>query len=216
MLHLPLAAFSMSVSTARFAPQWESDIEQAMLKCLHSHDKISGHTVLLIDVSGSMDSQISSKSDLSRLDAACGVAMLLREICDEVDIFTFSMSLIHVPARRGFALRDAVMNSQEHSGTPLGQAVKCIYASKNYRPNNVKLGGYGNYAIKYRGQGLKPDRLIVITDEQSHDRVPDPESKGYMINVATYKNGVGYGPWLHVDGWSDTVVDYIKEVERKL
>jgi 60 kDa SS-A/Ro ribonucleoprotein len=55
------------------------------------------------------------------------------------------------------------------------------------------------------------DRLIVITDEQSHD--PVPQMKGYMINVASNKNGVGYGRWLHIDGWSDKVLDYIVKYE---
>ena len=60
----------------------------------------------------------------------------------------------------------------------------------------------------------KYDRIIVITDEQSHDRVPAPKGKGYMINVASAKNGVGYGPWSHIDGWSEAVVEYIRELER--
>ena len=36
----------------------------------------------------------------------------------------------------------------------------------------------------------KYDRIIVITDEQSHDRVPAPKGRGYVINVASAKNGV--------------------------
>jgi hypothetical protein len=58
------------------------------------------------------------------------------------------------------------------------------------------------------------DRLIVITDEQVHDTVPAPLGKGYVLNVASYKHGVGYGKWTHVDGWSEAVVDYICELER--
>ena len=34
-----------------------------------------------------------------------------------------------------------------------------------------------------------------------------------MINVASAKNGVGYGTWLHIDGWSDKVLDYIVQYE---
>ena len=56
-------------------------------------------------------------------------------------------------------------------------------------------------------------RLVVISDEQSHDRVPAPRGRGYVINVASYRNGVGYGPWTHIDGWSEAVVDYIREAE---
>ena len=57
------------------------------------------------------------------------------------------------------------------------------------------------------------DRLIVITDEQAHDTVPAPMGKGYVINVASYKNGVGYGKWTHIDGWSESVVEYIRTLE---
>ena len=60
----------------------------------------------------------------------------------------------------------------------------------------------------------KFDRIVVVTDEQSHDRVPAPKGKGYMINVASAKNGVGYGSWAHIDGWSEAVVEYIRELER--
>jgi hypothetical protein len=57
------------------------------------------------------------------------------------------------------------------------------------------------------------DRLIVITDEQSHDQVPAPRGKGYIVNVASARNGVGYGEWTHIDGWSEAVIEYIRELE---
>jgi len=35
------------------------------------------------------------------------------------------------------------------------------------------------------------DRIVVVTGEQSHDRVPAPRGRGYMINVAsTMKSGI--------------------------
>jgi hypothetical protein len=58
------------------------------------------------------------------------------------------------------------------------------------------------------------DRIIVITDEQAHDSVPEPKGHGYVINVASYRNGVGYGSWLHIDGWSEAVIDYISSFEE--
>jgi hypothetical protein len=54
---------------------------------------------------------------------------------------------------------------------------------------------------------------VVITDEQSHDRVKAPSGRSYVINVASNRNGVGYGEWTHIDGWSEAVVDYIAELE---
>ena len=35
-----------------------------------------------------------------------------------------------------------------------------------------------------------------------------------MIDVASFKNGVGYGPWTHIDGWSEAVVEYIRALSN--
>jgi hypothetical protein len=177
------------ISAARHAAQYEPQLEQAMFKCLNGHDKLSGKTMLLVDVSGSMNYSVSAKSDLNRLDAACGLAMLLREVCEDVEIATFNYNVEPVPARRGFALRDAIGGPR--GGTDIGKAVD--FANKR---------GY--------------NRLIVITDEQSDTLVgkPLPGTKGYMINVANYKNGIGSGVWNRIDGWSEAVVDYIVESEK--
>lgn len=118
------------------------------------------------------------------------LAVLLREIAEKVAVYSFSDDLVEVPARRGFALRDAVDASQRHNGTYLGQAVEKLNRKESF------------------------DRLIVISDEQAHDRVPAPNGKGYLINVASYKNGVGYVAWNHIDGWSESVVEYIRALEQ--
>ncbi len=73
-----------------------------------------------------------------------------------------------------------------------------------------QLGGALNHIHRIPGYG----RIIVITDEQSHDRVPEPQGIGYMINVASYKNGVGYGKWTHIDGFSENVIRWIYELEH--
>ena len=178
------------IAAARYAPQWEAELEKAMLRSLKGQSKLPGKTVLLVDVSGSMDAPLSRRSEMRRNDAAYGLAVLLREIAENVSIYTFSDRLVRVPARQGFALRDALNASQPHNGTYLGQALK--------------------------GLDEAYDRLIVITDEQSHDPVPNPKARGYMLNVASYQNGVGYGAWMHVDGWSDSVIEYIRAAEPVL
>jgi hypothetical protein len=178
------------LAAARYAPQWEEALEQAMLKCVASQEKLAGKTIVLVDVSGSMIAPLSHRSEMQRTDAAYGLAVLLREIGEKVGVFSFSDALVEVPARRGFALRDAIDASQRHNSTQLGQAVDELNRKHSC------------------------DRLIVITDEQAHDKVPAPKGKGYVINVASYKNGVGYGKWTHIDGWSDSVVEYIRTLEQ--
>lgn len=198
------------ITAARYAPDLEPILEKSMLKCLEGQEPLSGETVVLLDVSGSMQGPISAKSEMTCQDAACGMAILLRSICEKVKIYTFSLELVKVPSRTGFALRDAVIKSQHHMGTLLGEATRCVYASKDYKPK------YDHSSIKFQGQALNPDRLIVFTDEQSHDPVPDPQGRAYMINVSSYQNGVGYGPWHHVDGWSESIIDYIKAYEKEV
>ena len=180
------------LAAARNAPQWEEALETAMFRALETRTgKLAGHTVVLVDVSGSMESPLSARSEMRRTDAAYGLAILLREIAEKVTIFTFSDRAQRVASRRGMALRDALEKSQPHSGTYLGAALKQVEGEVRE--------GY--------------DRLVVITDEQSHDSVPAPKGVGYVINVASAQNGVGYGAWTHVDGWSEAVVDYIAELE---
>jgi 60 kDa SS-A/Ro ribonucleoprotein len=37
-----------------------------------------------------------------------------------------------------------------------------------------------------------------------------------VVNVAPYKNGISYGNgWMHIDGWSERVVDYIAAIESE-
>jgi hypothetical protein len=180
------------LAAARKAPQWEEALETAMFRSLEGRSALlAGHTVLLVDVSGSMDAALSQRSEMTRNDAACGLAILLREVAEKVTVYTFSNEVKRVAGRRGMALRDALNQSQPHGATFLGAALAQV---------ERECAGY--------------DRLVVITDEQAHDKVADPVGRGYVINVASAKNGVGYGRWTHVDGFSEAVVDYIAELER--
>ncbi|HEV2730705.1 MAG TPA: hypothetical protein VGV15_11795 [Terriglobales bacterium] len=94
--------------------------------------------------------------------------------------------------------------------------------------NSAQLGK----AVEILNRKEQYDRVIVISDEQAHDSVPGPNTRrdgrprpssgpgssdrstGYMINVASYKNGVGYGKWTHIDGWSESVIEYIGALEQ--
>ncbi len=112
------------LAAARYAPQWEETLEHAMLACVAEQEKLPGKTIVLVDVSGSMTAPLSRRSEMQRTDAAYGLAVLLREIGEKVSVFSFSDNLVEVPARRGFALRDAIDASQRHNGTYLGKAVE--------------------------------------------------------------------------------------------
>lgn len=179
------------VAAARACPAWERHIDAAMTVSLESLEKLNGKTIVLVDTSPSMDVKLSQKSDLSRKDAAGALAILLRGICENVRVFAFSDKVGEVPARTGMALIDSIQQRVPSNGTRLGLAVKAVAEAAQ-----------------------DADRLIVFTDEESQDPVGSPHCLGYMVNVATSKNGIGFGDWVRINGFSESVVAYISELER--
>lgn len=177
------------VAAARACPRLEPTIDQALSEAISELPAFSGRTAVLVDVSDSMDVPLSQRSDLKRIDAAAALASLIH---GDVRMFSFSNQVVEVPPRRGMAGVDAIVRSQIHGGTALASAITAI------------------------NREVPHDRLIVITDEQATDgRVPDPVCENaYMVNVASYKNGVGYGRWRHVDGFSEGILKWMHEVER--
>lgn len=199
------------VVAAKYAPSLEDALEQAMFRSVADMPTLPGKTGLLIDVSGSMDYALGNRSrnasaymlqreliatadETSRIDVACGLAILLREKAESVAVATFSSSLAHIAPRRGFALRDAVKNSQPHQSTALRAALAHLKGSREW---------------------ADIDRIIIITDEQSQDGIESAwKDQAYLINVASYQHGVGYhSGYQHIEGWSERVFDYIAAVE---
>lgn len=182
------------VAAARAVPQLEPLIDKALLASLERQEPLPGKTVVLVDVSSSMVAKLSGRSDMTRTDAAAALAVL---VPGDVRVFSFSDEVVEVPRRPGMAGIDAIQNSQPNHGTRLFDAVAKINATVPY------------------------DRLIVITDEQAHaasvgyyiqgevKTMPAPKGRGYVINVASNQNGVGYGPWTHIDGWSEACLKFI-------
>ena len=179
------------IGAARAAPSFERELDQALIASIAQLPRFEGKTVVLVDVSGSMGTSVSSKSDLTRMDAAASLASIFPS--DDLKVYSFSDRVVQVPARVGLAGIDAIRSSQPHGCTALAEAVRTM---------NTKHPD--------------ADRLIVITDEQGTDgRVPAPVAKkAYMINVASCKNGVGYGQWTHLDGFSEGVLRWMAEFEK--
>ena len=175
------------VAAARHAPQHEPILDKKLIAACKGNNNFKGRTIVLVDVSGSMDAQLSAKSDITRMDAACTLASV---IDGDVRVFSFSERTVEVPHRLGMAGVDAIRKSQRHSSTRLGEAVR-------------------------HANAIPHDRLIVITDEQAQGSVPDPVAKNaYLINVASYQTGINYGRWIGISGFSEGIIQYIKEFEN--
>lgn len=190
------------------SPRWAQEIEALMFKGYATQPKLKGKTVFVVDVSGSMDGGISEKSGSNRLDVAIAMAIMAREVCEDVVLYAtagydhlYTHKTMLLPAHRGFALIDTI-NKAHHS-----------------------LGGGGIFTrqcleyIKEQERG-KADRIIVFSDSQDCDypakRIPQPFGKtNYIVDVSSHAHGVNYdGAWTaEISGWSDYFIPYIFAME---
>ena len=198
------------ITAARYAPKFEPELEELMFKCLVGRPKLFGKTVLVLDVSGSMGAKVSGKSEISRLDAAIALAMLVRELSDEVVIYCtagsdsarkHSTELIR--ARRGFALRDEIRKAAGQlggGGIFLKQCMDYIYPLEK-----------------------EADRVIVISDSQDCDQTqagaPTKANafgqNNYVMDISCEEHGIGYNKFMVINGFSEHLVDYIYEFEKQ-
>ena len=194
------------ISAARYAPQLERELEAAMYRCLLGMPKLEGKTALVVDTSPSMwMAKVSARSELDRFDAAAALAILCSEMCEQVNVYAFNHKAHVVPARRGFALRDALAATKGEASCG-GLAVE--QANKDGYDRIVVLTDgewhYPNYTK--RSFGAKTGKAEAVSPAPLTD-------KAYLINVASYKNAIGSSKWTMIDGWSESILDYIKAVE---
>ena len=196
------------LSAAKYAPEYEQELEKLMLRMFDGQEKLPGLTVFVVDVSGSMDSHVSGKSEMSRYNVAKAMAMIAGHLSEKFILYATAGSdsagvhkTVRVTPRSGFGLMDAI--------------------------NNVgRLGGGGIFTrqcleyIRNDLGDLNPDRILVFSDSQDCDRVnktPQPFAKNnYIIDVSAHKNGVNYetSKWTaEISGWSEHFVKFILAME---
>lgn len=196
-------------AAAKHAPSLEAEISDAMLHGLSGREKLKGKTVVIVDVSGSMyGGSMSAKSEMNRAQAACSMAAVLREVCQDVTIWATAGSdgrRIHdtkqVPSRRGIPLVEAIYGMSRELGG-----------------GGIFLKQVNEFVFDKVGH---VDRYICITDEQdtSGDRSPFDArifaKYNYMLNVASYQPSIAYDSrWIRIGGFSDALVDYILNFEK--
>ena len=198
------------VAASKYAPKYEGELSDAMLRCAQQLPKLPGETVLVVDVSGSMyHATVSGKSEMTRAYVACALGALAREACEQVEIYATAGS------DREQKHKTALVRNRR--GLPLVEEIHGLC-------HPLQGGGiFLKQSLDWIGderRGRMADRVIVITDGQDTDQknkgtanVRQIARKQYIINVASDKNGVGYGPWTSLDGWSEKVLDYIRECE---
>jgi hypothetical protein len=163
----PMRFLSAYKATDNF--RWAAALERALDMSLNNVPVLPGRTLVLIDVSGSMREGMSGRSTLQRWEAASvfGTALAIR---NRADLFVYSTTARQVD----YNPTAAVLRIVERIG------------------KEVDGGTYTEAAIAAAYAGH--DRVVVLTDEQSHD-AGSRDLSGipalYTFNLAGYRPASG-------------------------
>lgn len=197
------------LQAARMNPEFEREIEDAMLVSYAQLPKLKGKTLFIVDVSGSMNCNMSAKSELTRLDAAMAMAMLAACQCEDYELVctagsdakrTQASEHIKYP-KKGFGLFEQIKTAYHKLGNGGIFTRQCLEWCKS------EVGG-------------DFDRIIVFSDSQDCDwpdkRIPKPYGKfNYICDVSANTRGINYrGIWdAEISGFSENFLTFIGAYE---
>lgn len=200
------------VAASLHAPSYAAELDSKMLDICNTLPKLSGRTIIIVDISGSMGASLFKRGTMSRMDAACALSVVFRESCDNVAVYATAGN----DGRRKHAT-DIVAG---YRGLGLTPAIKA---------KNKTLGGGGIFlkqVMDYIGEREKEvERVIIITDEQDCSARPEDRpsnaislgKRNYIVNVGSYENGITNTRkgWINLTGFSENILQYIQIMENE-
>ena len=196
------------LKAVKYAPEFEREIEEVMFRSYASMAKLPGRTLVILDISGSMGSNISSSSEFTRLDAGVAMSIAAINMCEEFEFVVTAGNdgrsegaheHIKYP-NRGFGLTKQVVDANQRIGSGGIFTRQCLEWCKK----NID----GEF-----------DRIMIFSDSQDcdrHNKKPNPYGKrNYIIDVGSHQHGINYqGVWTaEISGWSSTFLSYIAAME---
>lgn len=186
-------------------------LESAVDASVDNLPKIPGNTVIAIDVSGSMSSTVSAKSDIRCCEIAMMLGMIANRICENSIVYTFEGELekLNVPSRAGI-----------------------LYATVN----NSVCGGFTDMSLPFQemiADRVKADRVIILSDNMCNAGISFWNRKTVQSLADEYRRATGNDIWVHaidlqgygtqqfhgpktniIAGWSEKVFDFILLAEQ--
>lgn len=186
-------------------------LEDAVSAAVDNLPKIHGNTVIAVDVSGSMSSHISSKSDVRCHEIALLLAFIANRICDNAHIFAFDTALHNLSVSSRAGILSQVVNAYPHGG-------------------GTNMGIPFEYMITHK---ISADRIIILSDIMCNQGTTWTSRKTVNTLAAEYRQKTGNALWVHavdlqgygtqqftgaktniIAGWSEKVFDFINLAEQ--
>lgn len=182
-------------------------LEDAIDISVENLPKIPGRTIIAMDTSGSMDSCISSKSDVKCCDISVLLGLIANRICDDSIVYTFNHSIKRMDiSRRGGLIENTIRYAHPYGGTDMALPFQAMIDGK-----------------------IKADRIIILSDNECNGW----GSKTIQTYADRYRKITGNDIWVHaidlqgygtqqfhgkhtniIAGWSEKVFDFIKLAEQ--
>lgn len=184
-----------------------STLEHACEASVQNMERLSGTTVIMVDVSGSMGNQVSAKSDVRCYEIGALLGLIANRICENSVFYVFN----------GDAYR-----------YPVSAEAPILYTAQT-----IRCGGGTDMAAPFERMlrdGVKADRVIVISDNECNDGW---WGKPVQTVADEYRRKSGCNCWVHgidlqgygtqqfkgprtniITGWSEKVFEFIHLAEN--
>lgn len=210
-----LFPFNVTNALSNSGSAFSYELGQLFRRSALSKPKLTGKSLIILDVSGSMNSHLSAKSKVTRQEAANALAFEATLRSEEAVVIvtagsdgarTHKSELIKHPSG---SLSDFLNEIAEKSRVVGGGGIFTRQVI-DWAKSNADV------------QSFAPDRIIVISDSQDIDqhygdtRTAQPWTRfSYVADISANKNGIVLnGKWTcEISGFSSATLDYIAAAE---
>lgn len=183
-------------------------LESALESSVDNMPKLADTTVIAVDVSGSMSSPVSEKSEVRCYEIAMLLGLLANRICDNSIFYTFNNNIEKIAVSSRCSILEKVRNTGCCGGTNMALPFQKMINDK-----------------------IKADRIIVLSDNMNNSGLwGNPPTQHYADE---YRKITGNNIWVHgidlqgygtqefhgaktniIAGWSEKVLDFILLAEQ--
>ena len=182
-------------------------LENAAEASCENIPKLSGTTVIAVDVSGSMGDKISAKSDVRCYEIAMLLGLIANKICDNSIFYTFNNTIKKYAISHRSGILDTAIRSTCGGGTYM------------HLPFDKMIS-----------DDVKADRIIILSDNECNGAFWGSPVQAHADN---YRKKSGNDLWVHaidlqgygtqqfygaktnvIAGWSEKVFTFIKLAEQ--
>ena len=182
-------------------------LEIAIKHSTKNINRLSGKTLISADVSGSMNSMISSKSDMTCAEIAVIMMAIANYICEETITTTFDTDIY----RSDFSTSNGIIANANSirvngGGTDISLPIRYLLNNKIFVDRIIILSdneinyGYGSICQKYVDQykrKINPNVWVHAIDMQGYGT---QQFQGERVNI--------------IAGWNEKVLDFIYQEEE--